>query len=200
MEDINNNKHELTSAEKYDLEKRITHIKLWTAIVVLLGALVPTATAWIKLDKVLALLEDKPFEGVWQYESNYEKYYDEDDPHMLYGTGRATMIWKQEAQQYAVNISYGIERSASAQPLLASAFHGFLEVGAEGWPLQNFTMDGFRIVNRLHYKNMPPSLPTYQFKNCSYDKKGNRATTIRCDFVTPQTKSKMRLTWISPLH
>ena len=151
----------------------------------------------------------KPLEGEWLFKSSYEKYYDEPKPELLFGKGNAVMIWKQEQNRYDIHLTYGIHRSGGLEllsggsDLLAATFKGLLSVDEEGWPpQQNFTMSDFVILTRLHYRNYPPSLRTYQFTNCTYGKKKsqNRADKISCDFETPQTKSKIELTWNGTLR
>src|SRR5665647_2202979 len=96
-----------------DIEFRIKKYQLWTAIAVLIGALIPTVTTFTKIDEVLkniSRLADKPLEGEWDYVSKYDKYYNETDLHMLQGMGKAIIIWKNLDKRYEVNISYGITR------------------------------------------------------------------------------------------
>jgi hypothetical protein len=194
-------------------------VQLRTAYVVLAGVVLTTLTTWLQVSKIMeqmthvaqdmALLVDKPLEGEWLFKSSYEKYYDEPKPELLFGKGNAVMIWKHQQKRYDVQVTYGIHRSGGPEllsggsDLLAATFKGLLSVDEEGWPLQqNFTMSDFVILTRLHYKSYPPSLRTYQFTNCTYMKKKsqNRADKITCDFETPQTKSKIELTWSAPLR
>lgn len=206
-----NNKDGL-SGETSRLEYFTRVVQLRTAYVVLAGVVLTTLTTWLQVGKIMeqitnvaqdmAFLVDKPLEGEWLFKSSYEKYYDEPQPELLFGKGNAVMIWKHQQKRYDIHLTYGIHRSAGPD-LLAATFKGLLPVDEEGWPQQqNFTMSDFVILTRLHYKNNPPSLRTYQFTNCIFAKKKsqNRADTIRCNFETPQTKSKIELTWVGSLR
>lgn len=154
------------------------------------------------------MLVDKPLEGEWLFKSSYEKYYDEPKPNLLFGKGNAVMVWKNEQKRYDIYLSYGIHRSGGPElltggsDLLTATIKGLLSVEEEGSPpQQNFTMSDFVILTRLHYKNYPPSMRTYQFTNCYVKKKNQyRTDAITCDFETPQTKSKIELTWNGPLR
>lgn len=217
---INNNENK-SQAETSRLDVLLRRIQLRTAYVVLAGVVLTTLTTWLQVGKVLeemtlvtrdmALLVDKPLEGEWLFKSSYEKYYDDKEPRLLFGNGNAVMIWKHQQKRYEVYLTYGIHRSGSAKlrsgnpDLLAATFKGLLSVDEEGWPRkqQDFTMTDFVILTRLHYLKYPPSLRTYQFTNCHLtknDNNQNRADTIKCDFETPQTKSKIELTWNGPLR
>ncbi|SCX59424.1 hypothetical protein [Nitrosospira sp. Nsp1] len=147
-------------------------------------------------------------EGEWLFKSSYEKYYDEPKPNLLFGKGNAVMLWKHDQKRYDIYLSYGVHRSGGAEllssdsDLLAATIKGLLFVDEEGaLPPQNFTMGDFVILTRLHFKSYPPSMRTYQFTNCYVGKKTQtHVDTIRCDFETPQTKSKVEFTWNGPLH
>lgn len=214
--EVPDNKEEKSQGNRSRLEILIKRTQLRTAYVVLAGVVLTTLTTlittWIKVDEVLkemkivsqdvALLVDKPLEGEWLFKSSYEKYYDEPDADELFGKGNAVIIWKHQQKRYDVYLNYGIYRSGGVQ-LLATIFKGFLAVNEDGWPpQQDFRMDDFVILNRLHYKNYSPSLQTYRFTNCHYVRKPNRdrADMIKCDFTTPKTKSKIELTWEGPLR
>jgi hypothetical protein len=213
-----NNNEDRSREETSRLEYFTRVIQLRTAYVVLAGVVLTTLTTWLQIGKIMeqmtnvaqdmALLVDKPLEGEWLFKSSYEKYYDEPKPDLLFGKGNAVMIWKHQQKRYDVHLTYGIHRSGGPEllsggsDLLAAAFKGLLSVDEDGWPQQNFTMSDFVILTRVHYRNYPPSLRSYQFTNCTYAKKKSqsRADTIRCDFETPQTKSKIELTWNGPLR
>lgn len=194
------------------LEHLIKVVQLRTAYVVFAGVVLTSFTTWIQVSEVLRkmnLLVTAPLEGEWLFKSNYEKYYDEEKPELLSGKGNAVMIWRPRQKRYDIYLTYGIHRSGGAElrsggsDLLAATFKGLLWVDEEGLPQQeNFTMSDFVILTRQHYKDYPPSLRTYQFTNCHYVKKKNQdhVGNIKCDFITPQTKSKIELTWNGPLH
>lgn len=198
----NNGQH--STANKTDFDTRINRYKFWTAIAVLVAALIPTTTTLITMQEILrgiAMLVEKPLEGEWHYESKYERYYDEQEPQMLEGKGKAIIIWKHLEKRYEVNLSYGIKRSASATQLLSSFLYGYIDANEDGWPAQqNFTIDQLTVLNSVQYMGIPPSMQTYQFKDCTYFKKGDRAQSITCIFETPKTKSRIKLNLISTLH
>ena len=155
-----------------DDDIRINRYKFWTAIAVLAAALIPTITTLIQIKEVLKsirVLSEKPLEGEWDYESQYEKYYEEKDPHNLQGTGKAIIIWKNLEKRYEVNISYGITRARQEQPLLASFLHGDLEAGENGLPIQkDFKIERLKILNRVHYQGLAGNKKFYNFKDCNY--------------------------------
>lgn len=201
------------SAEILSLELRIKKLQILIAIVTLIGVLITTLGTWkifdttntidstsTDINDIKSLLAEKPLEGQWHFYSDYEKYYDEPDPHLLNGSGKAIIVWKNLEKRYDIHLSYQIYRSAGQQ-LLTAVLQGFLTAGNDGWPdRHNFIIDRLTILSRLHYKNYAPSIQTYLFKDCNVVKKGNRAESITCDFVTPQTKSKIELKWSGPLH
>lgn len=205
MENSGNEK--VSNFAKDEIELRIKRYQLWTAIVVLVAAIIPTVTTFTKINEVLrsiSRLAEKPLEGEWDYESKYVKYYDEVDPHMLQGTGKAVVIWKNLDKRYEINISYGIIRSGQEKPLLASFLHGYLDANEDGWPApKDFRVDRLSILNRVHYRGTPPTLKTYHFRDCNYFKKrvdDEHAQSIECIFETPISKSHVTLKLNKALH
>lgn len=204
MENGSNGK--ISYINKEDVDIRIKRYKLWTAIAVLIAALIPTLTTLIQIEEVLRsikVLAEKPLEGEWAYESKYEKYYDEIDPHMLQGTGKAIIIWKNLDKRYEVNISYGITRAGEEKPLLASFLQGTLEANDNGFPVQkDFNIDRLAILNRVHYKGTPATKKIFNFKNCNFtkDMDEKRVQSITCIFETPISKSNVTLTLDKTLH
>lgn len=100
---INEEKQIKSQISKIDL--KIRRITLWTAIVVLVGTLIPTITVVLTYKDVkdlLVQLIEKPLEGEWAYSSDYEKFYDEPEPHNLHAGGSAIVVWKQRENRYEV--------------------------------------------------------------------------------------------------
>ena len=189
-------------ASKIDLKTR--RIMLWTAIVVLVGTLIPTITVVFTYKEVKGLLVqliEKPLEGEWAYSSDYEKYYDEPEPHDLHAGGKAMVVWKHRENRYDVNLNYSIRRSDSQNPILTIVLRGSLKADEHGWPAQeNFVMDNFEVINRQHYKNIAHTMPYYQFRDCSFIRNGDLADKIRCILQTKDSMSKVTFTWRAPLH
>ncbi|HRB97125.1 MAG TPA: hypothetical protein PKY67_05365 [Nitrosomonas sp.] len=88
------------------LEIRTKKLQVWIAILTLIGISITTLSTLIlsRIDDVKILLTEKPLEGIWQYSSKYENYYDEPEPNMLNGSGKATIIWKRQEKRYDVHV------------------------------------------------------------------------------------------------
>ena len=203
---MNQSAHDKDQYKEKILDIRAKKIQVWIAALTLISISITTLSSFILIgiDDLKILLTEKPLEGIWQYSSKYENYYDEIEPTKLNGSGKVIIIWKREEKRYDVHVSYGIQRSQisdNSQPLAVLSLIGSLETNDDGWPERNnFKIDGLTIINRLHYKNYVPSLPIYQFSNCELDIKNQRAKRINCDFETPQSKSKISFKWSRPLH
>ena len=138
----------------------------------------------------------KPFEGEWKYRSQYEKYYDEANPHELYGGGSAIIVWKYSKNRYEVKLSYSIHRLENVNPILVNVFKGEFAADTNGWPMQQPFVVNNEILHRMHYQGKVHNLPAYQFKDCTYLKNasGDRPETIDCVLKTPHSRSKVAFT------
>lgn len=144
----------------------------------------------------------KPFEGEWKYRSQYEKYYDEPQPHELYGGGSAIVLWKDSKDRYEVKLSYSVHRLDNRNPILVAVFKGKFTADKTGWPMQQPFVMNNELLHRLHYQNKVQNLPAYQFTDCTYTKitSGDRPETIDCVLKTPHSRSKVKFTWEADLH
>ncbi|MBA2659923.1 MAG: hypothetical protein H0U72_10400 [Nitrosospira sp.] len=216
------------SKEILNLEVRIKQLQILIAVVTLIGVLITTFNMWKlidtdekvkktfkqvgetqakieatskQIDDIKSLLDEKPFEGEWDYSSQYQRYYDERKPHELHGGGRAIIIWKKLQSRYDVNLSYSIKRSSSDATILTVVFHGVLMANESGEQSQQpFIMDNFRVLSRLHYQGKIQTLPAYQFKDCNYTKNNNRLDKIVCVLETPDSRSTVTFKWTASLH
>ena len=191
----------------YKLEKQIRHVQLWTAIIVLIGALVTTVTTLYAIEKsnqeIKKLLEEKPLEGVWNYHSDYIRWYEREDARELSGNGKVLIFWKNDEQRYDVYVMFKITKSVQGETLLALALNGILRSDQNGWPRQqDFTVDSLEIISRLHHENRAPTTHVYKFTSCRHDgnPSRNRVETIQCSLVTLHSESKITLTRLNSLH
>ncbi|WP_292916242.1 hypothetical protein [Nitrosomonas sp.] len=174
MEDYQNN----LQAKIFSLEVKIKRIQLITAFILLITALSPVILFWVDSNgtkKIIELLKEKekPFEGIWSYNSNYEIWLDEKKPKELMADGKTIIIWKENAKKYEVYISFKITRSMHHEPLLALSLNGFFDdVKSDGRnKLPKFTMDNFKAIARLAYKkDYGPPAPSYQFTDCKVNR------------------------------
>jgi len=202
------------SREILDLEVRIKKLQVLIAVVTLVGVVITALNTWKlfltdskigtateQLDDIKSLLNEKPFEGEWAYSSQYERYYDEPNPHELHGGGQAIVTWKKLQGRYDVNLSYSIKRHSSDATILTVVFKGALKANASGdQPQQPFIMDDFQVLNRLHHQGRIQTLPAYQFKDCTYATSNKRVDKIVCVLETPDSKSKATFQWRASLH
>lgn len=202
---MGDNTREKTLLEMSQTELKAKRLAFWTAIVVLASTMIPAVAAvftYLEIKGSLAKFVEKPFEGEWDYSSDYEVYYKEFNPQDLHGKGKATILWKYSESRYDITLSYAIKRDHVEIPLLVSMLKGTLITDGSDWPVnQPFMMD-FELIERLHYQLKVHNLRKYQFKNCNYARNGNgeRAQTITCILETEVSKSKVTFTREAGLH
>lgn len=133
--------------------------RLILAIMVLLNVLVLILTGWIGFNNksIFALLneKEKPFQGIWLYESKYKEWHDEDKPEELMGDGKTIIIWKTNEKRYDVYTMFKISRSGKDTPsLLSLSLKGILNADSlSGFPKTNvFSMHNFNIIARVAYR------------------------------------------------
>ena len=201
----NSTKEDNVRREISKIELKARRITFWTTVVVLISTMIPAIAAIFTYQEVkgfIAGIVEKPFEGVWDYSSDYERYYDEKDIQKVHGEGRAIILWKYGQNRYDMDLSYAIKRDHVEIPLLVSAVKGELTSDASGWPSQQpFVMD-FKLLQRLHYELKVHHLRKYQFKNCTYTKSvsGDRPETFTCVFETDLSKSIATFTKQAGIH
>ncbi len=201
----NNTKEANVRLESSKTELKARRITFWTAIVVLVSTLIPAIAAIFTYQEIkgfISRIVEKPFEGEWEYLSNYEKYYDDPNPEQLHGEGTAIILWKYSQHWYDVNLVYSIKRDHIHSPLLVTAFKGKLVPDATGWPSQqHFVMDN-ELLHRLDHKGRIHHLRKYQFKNCTYTRNGGgeRPETIVCVHETAESKSNVTFTKKAGIH
>lgn len=145
---------------------------------------------------------EKPFEGEWDYLSDYENYYKEPKPGQLHGVGTAIILWKYNKNAYDVDISYSIKRDHVDRPLAVIVFKGKLVADASGWPSQQRFIINADLLHRLHYKGEIHNLRKYQFKECFYTKSASDAQpeTITCEIESEESKSRVTFTKKAGIH
>lgn len=219
-ENSNEKNHQI---EILHLDKQIKKVQLYTALVVFLGTVATTAATWWTVDKsekqsnqqIEQIIKDavgprkeKPLEGIWNYNSEYQKWHKEKNPEELKGKGKAIIIWKDKEKRYDVFISYKITRISDKieKSLLALSLKGIIDnVDSYSGQLkqQKFSMDDFEIIARVHYDNLGPPTLSYQFTDCNYqyNTNENQINSIKCDLITKysessqQTRSESKVTF-----
>lgn len=111
----NTNEEENIRREVSKIEYRTRKISFWTALIVLASILIPAIAAVLTYHEIkdfISRIVEKPFEGKWEYLSNYQKYYDELEPEpngklpaALKGVGKAIILWKYSQNAYDVDLS-----------------------------------------------------------------------------------------------
>jgi hypothetical protein len=145
---------------------------------------------------------EKPFEGEWDYLSDYENYYKEPKPRQLHGVGTAIVLWKCSKNVYDVDISYSIKRDHVESPLAVIVFKGKLAADSSGWPSQQPFIINADLLHRLHYKGEIHNLRKYQFKDCFYTKSASdgQPETITCEIESEESKSRVTFTKKAGIH
>ena len=175
-------------------------IKLWTAVIVLIGTIVTTGAVIINnFAPIKKALEPKPLEGIWDSTNNYSRFHGEEG--VWSGDGRALIIWRQSQQQYEIYHGNSIFKSGESAPALSGFWRGIIKADDDGWPAsQGFAIEELRYISRLSCDGQPQSTPKLEFTNCHLTKKGNRADVITGDFVTPLSRATIELKWYSSLQ
>ncbi|MCC8995969.1 MAG: hypothetical protein LM517_02675 [Nitrosomonas sp.] len=197
--------------EHYQNNKSVSRIQILQMLIAILTLI----TMWLALpaqyyqivDIANLLSKEKPLEGIWNYKSNYTKYYndtiyEEPDVNALYGKGNALIVWKNIEEKYEVYINYGVYRYGNSKAILAASLNGYIsEIDNKGFPKNsNFKIEDLKIINRVHHQNADPSTEIYEFINCNTNIINKRADRITCDFVPRFSSSNVKLEWKSSLH
>ena len=208
----NSTKEENVQREISKIELKARRLTFWTAVVVLVSTMIPAIAAIFTYQEVkgfIARIVEKPFEGKWEYLSDYQKYYDElepgpdgQPPAPLKGVGKAIILWKYSQNAYDVDLSYSIKRDHVESALAVIVFKGKLVPNASGLPPQQPFVMTADLLHRLDYKGRVHHLRKYQFKECTYTKSvsDGQPETITCVLETPVSKSKVVFTKEAGVH